>query len=81
MVQGRPMQLVKVDPDGRLIFYREVLETLVALCGDFPLAIYTVAGEYRKGKTTILNLFLAFNHFRELNDDWKRHKVVPLTGK
>lgn len=81
MADGHPMQLVEVGPDGKLIFHREAMDSVVPLCGDLPVAIYTIAGEFRKGKTTMLNIFLAFNHFREQGIDWKQQNHAPLSGK
>lgn len=80
MVYGEPLQIVEVDKDGKLMFHRQKMDAVITQCGDIPLAVYTVAGEFRKGKTTILNIFLAFNHFRELDKDWRTEKETKLTG-
>lgn len=80
MVLGQPRQLVEVTPVGELIFHREALDEVVKQCGDFPLAIYTVVGEFREGETTLLNKFVAFNHYNEQKQDWKQQKDVQLLG-
>lgn len=80
MVSGEPLQIVEVGSNGKLMFHRERMDDVITQCGDIPLAVYTVAGEFRKGKTTILNIFLAFNHYRELDKDWKTEKETKLTG-
>lgn len=82
MAHGYPIQVVEVgENDGKLTFRRDRLNFVVSLCADLPLAVYAVSGEFRKGKTTLLNIFLAFNHFREQNEDWRKQSDFKLSGK
>ncbi len=53
---GRPIQLIKVKPYGKI----EVDETALDIIGncDLPVGFCCVAGKYRTGKSFLLNKLL-----------------------
>ena len=76
--QGEPLPLVIVD-DGRMKFNRGNLKQVLDKTGEKPLVIYCVAGEFRKGKSFLLNLFLFFNHHKKREQDWT-NSTDQITG-
>lgn len=77
---GQPLEIIAVVKN-RIAFNRECLQQVLVKCGARPLVIYSVAGEYRKGKSFLLNLFLLFNHYKQNNEDWMEKASGEIGGK
>ena len=61
-MEGRPVKIVVVRDDGKLELNEEDLKSI--LCEDRvkekPIAVISVAGAFRKGKSFFLNFCLRF---------------------
>lgn len=77
---GQPLEVITVIKNG-IQFNRDPLQQILNKCGNRPLVIYSVAGEYRKGKSFLLNLFLLFNHYHQNNEDWMVKASGEIGGK
>ena len=75
---GTPLQIISVN-NGAVHFHHDNVNKVLSRCDNRPLVIYSVVGDYRKGKSFLLNLFLLFNRYNGSNVNWMKSKE-PITG-
>lgn len=56
---GKQVPVITVEGDN-IKFNKNALEEIIKKCGSCPIAIIAVAGDFRKGKSFLLNMFLRF---------------------
>ena len=62
-LNGKPVQIVTVDPETREFVLQEDDLSKILLsekCKDRPLAVISIAGDFRKGKSFLLNFLLRY---------------------
>ena len=69
LLAGKPLTIIKVK-NGKLVFKRKNVYNVLEKCGKRQLVIYSVAGDFREGKSFLLNLFLQFNHHHHIGKSW-----------
>lgn len=82
-LNGRPVQIVTVDPETREFVLQEEELSQILLsdkCKDKPLAVVSIAGDFRKGKSFLLNFLLRY--LASDNEEWLDgvNKDSPLKG-
>ena len=62
MDEGKPIQIVVANPDHSFDLDVEALESIVCQehVKDMPIAVISVAGAFRKGKSFLLDFFLRY---------------------
>lgn len=75
---GAPLEIITIN-NGAVHFHHDNVNHVLSKCDDRPLVIYSVAGDYRKGKSFLLNLFLHFNRHKGGKTDWMQSKE-PING-
>ncbi len=63
-----PIQLLKQTSD-ELVFETELLFSTLDNIGDKNIAIVSITGKHRTGKSLLLNSFLRFLKYKESNKD------------
>ena len=76
--QGEPLPIIVVE-EGKMRFNRGNLQKVLDKTDGKPLVIYCVAGEFRKGKSFLLNLFLFFIDHKKRELDWMT-STEQITG-
>ena len=83
---ARPIQIVNVDKETRqFVLDEEALESILLHenAKDRPVAVVSIAGDFRKGKSFMLNFFLRY--LKSLENDsaesWLDDKELPLKGE
>lgn len=78
---GRPIQILRLEGGSR--FFLDIGQLQRILLDDsvknLPVAVVSVAGAFRKGKSFLLNFFLEYMRNRT-QDDWMDVRDVPLKG-
>ncbi|XP_074599936.1 atlastin GTPase [Brevipalpus obovatus] len=77
---GRPVQIIEVDGDtGTFRLKNEELRSILLQekVKDKPVAVVSIAGDFRKGKSFLLNLFV---RYLQKKDNWLVDKDEPLRG-
>ena len=64
-LKGEPLQVVKINGDGAVELLKENLMKLLHRqdVRDKPIAVVSVAGPFRKGKSFLLNFFIRYLSF------------------
>ena len=79
--EGRPVQVVEVDGDTGT-FQLKIDELRAILLQDKvkdkPVAVVSIAGDFRKGKSFLLNFFV---RYLQKKSAWLEDKNEPLKGK
>lgn len=82
--EGRPIQIVNVDPETReFVLDEDALASILLSdkCKDRPVSVVSIAGDFRKGKSFLLNFLLRYLYARGVNPDtWLQDRDVPLKG-
>lgn len=77
------IQIVNVDPDTReFILDIDALSDILLRdeCREKPVCVISIAGDYRKGKSFLLNFLLRYLNANGAND-WMAEKAhLPLKG-
>lgn len=84
--EARPIQIVNVDKETRqFVLDEEALGSILLheKAKDRPVAVVSIAGDFRKGKSFMLNFFLRYLKCLESNsaDSWLDDKDLPLKGE
>ncbi|XP_077531735.1 atlastin-2-like isoform X1 [Haemaphysalis longicornis] len=81
MERGRPLQILRPKDDGTFEMDKEALRgTLLAPhVRDKPVAIVSVAGAFRKGKSFLLGFFLRYMRSAD-KESWLGDVDAPLSG-
>ena len=81
---ARPVQIVNVNPETReFILDIDALSEILLReeCREKPVCVISIAGDYRKGKSFLLNFLLRYLN-ADGADDWMHEKAhLPLKGK
>ena len=83
---GHPVQIVTVDPESReFVLDEEALSSILLSsdCKDRAVSVVSIAGDFRKGKSFLLNFLLRYltNKGYESNqDEWLKDREIPLKG-
>ncbi|CAG2102925.1 unnamed protein product, partial [Medioppia subpectinata] len=80
---GEPKQVIKVSADRRLELDLEALEGILLRDSirDKPVVVVSIAGDFRKGKSFMLNFFLRYLQSGSgTTDDWLGSTDTPLEG-
>ena len=83
---GHPVQIVTVDPETReFVLDEEALSAILLsdACKDRPVSVVSIAGDFRKGKSFLLNFLLRYlsNKGYECDSDsWLQDRDIPLKG-
>ncbi|KAH6923379.1 hypothetical protein HPB50_000506 [Hyalomma asiaticum] len=78
---GKPVQIVSIGPDQTVQLNKQELERilLAANVKDKPVAVVSIIGAFRKGKSFLLNFLLRYQRSPDkLN--WMSDEDTPLTG-
>lgn len=78
----RPIQIVNVDPETRE--FQLDVEALSSIllrdeCREKPVCVISIAGDFRKGKSFLLNFLLRYLNANG-ESDWMSEKDTPLKG-
>ena len=80
---ARPVQIVNVNPETReFILDIDALSDILLReeCREKPVCVISIAGDYRKGKSFLLNFLLRYLN-ADGADDWMHEKAhLPLKG-
>ncbi|XP_065575255.1 atlastin-2-like isoform X2 [Artemia franciscana] len=79
--EGHAVQIVRVNEDHTFSLDEEALAEVLnqEYCRDKPLAIISVAGAFRKGKSFLLDFMLRYLK-RQGCEGWLGPEDAPLTG-
>lgn len=82
-LNGKPIQIITVDPETREFVLQEDDLSKILLsdkCKDKPLAVISIAGDFRKGKSFLLNFLLRY--LADGSEEWLDgpKKDSPLKG-
>lgn len=84
--EGHPVQIVTVDPETReFVLDEEALSSILLSdeCKDRAISVVSIAGDFRKGKSFLLNFLLRYlsNKGYESNSgEWLKDRDIPLKG-
>ena len=81
---GHPVQIVTVDSrSGEFVLDEEALSSILLSsdCKDRPVSVVSITGDFRKGKSFLLNFILRYltNKGYE-GQDWLKDRNIPLKG-
>ncbi|XP_077531300.1 atlastin-2-like isoform X3 [Haemaphysalis longicornis] len=81
MERGRPLQILRPKDDGTFEMDKEALRGILLSphVRDKPVAIVSVAGAFRKGKSFLLGFFLRYMRSAD-KDNWLGDVDAPLSG-
>ncbi|XP_077530861.1 atlastin-2-like isoform X3 [Haemaphysalis longicornis] len=81
MERGRPLQILRPKDDGTFEMDKEALRGILLAphVRDKPVAIVSVAGAFRKGKSFLLGFFLRYMRSAD-KDNWLGDVDAPLSG-
>lgn len=78
----RAVQIVNVESETReFVLDVDALSSILLRdeCRDKPVCVISIAGDFRKGKSFLLNFLLRYLDANGAND-WMAEKDVPLKG-
>lgn len=85
--EGRPIQIVTVDPETReFVLDEDALASILLSekCKDKPVSVVSIAGDFRKGKSFLLNFLLRYlttnGYDTSSSNDWLQDQDMPLKG-
>lgn len=82
--EGRPIQIVTVDPETREFVLEEDALAGILLsdkCKDRPVSVVSIAGDFRKGKSFLLNFLLRYLNSKGYDSTtWLQDQDLPLKG-
>ncbi|KAL7677747.1 hypothetical protein ACOME3_003984 [Neoechinorhynchus agilis] len=79
-IYGHPVQIVDVSPEHKFQLNEQALRSVLfqPKCRSRRVAVLSVAGAFRRGKSFLLDFFLRY--LRRKSDDWLGDPDEPLTG-
>lgn len=80
-MNGHAEKIVSYNEDSTVTFESKKLIDILSKCHKRPLLIYAIAGVFGAGKSTLLNLFRLYTQYKQLNEDWRKHKDDVVEGK
>ena len=57
---GSPCEIVEINDQGELILNEKNFEQIVKAVGNAEIAVISIAGAFRRGKSFLLNVFLRY---------------------
>lgn len=84
VVEGHPIQIITVDPETREFVLQEDELSRILLsdkCKDRPVSVVSIAGDFRKGKSFLLNFLLRYLNSKGYESaTWLQDRDLPLKG-
>lgn len=81
MTSGQAVPIIRIKDDGGFELDKDAMQRILQSpdVQDKPVAVVSVAGAFRKGKSFLLNFFLRYMH-NEGRGDWMGDADTPLEG-